>query len=174
MNTSSWLLAVVGIASALPAFASDRFNMQNGSSAATTAETVGSGPLRHIYRVAGVRDDGQTLNQGVATTFLCTNRSAVAESISFRIYNYDGATVRISTYSVGPQRTFTASTHATAQFSEDALLTPGAYIDQGSAVIAATSSNLHCTALIASASSAEPIAAPLHLVRVNIQPGTVE
>lgn len=174
MKTSSWLFAVVGIASVLPAHASDRFNKQSGAPAATVSEVVGSGSLRQIYRVAGVRDDGQAQNQGVATSFHCTNWSTTPERLAFRVYNHDGSLVRVLYYTVAAQQTFTASTHATSVFSEDALLSQGIYIDQGSVAIVTTSNNLHCSAMIVSAEHADPVGVPLHLVRVNSQTGTVE
>jgi hypothetical protein len=174
MKTSSWLLAVVGVASALPAFASDRFNDKNGAPLSAESQAVGSGPLKQIYRVSGVRDDGHDLNQGVATTFLCTSWSSAPERIAFAIYNYNGALVRVATYNLGARKTFTASTHATAQFSEDALLSAGVYIDQGSAVISATSSAVSCSVTIANAENGAPVGIPLHLVRLNAQAGTVE
>jgi hypothetical protein len=174
MKTSSWLLAVVGIASALPAFASDRFNEKGGAPASAGTQLVGSGPLRPIYRVAGVRDDGLGPNQGVATSFHCTSWSATPERIAFWIYKNDGALARVETYVVAARNTFTASTHATSLFSEDALLSQGVYIDQGSAAIGATSTNVTCSVTIASAESASPVGIPLHLVRLNPHAGTVE
>jgi hypothetical protein len=67
MKARHWILAVAGIALALPAPA---------SAAQGDPEVI-------IYRFPGVMDSGGLASQGIATTFHCTNFSGVTENIRF-------------------------------------------------------------------------------------------
>jgi hypothetical protein len=62
----------------------------------------------------------------------------------------------------------------TRLFFEDAILSPGEAIEQGSAEILATSIQVFCSAMIISAAANVPEGIELHLVRLNAIPGSQE
>jgi hypothetical protein len=69
--------------------------------------------------------------------------------------------------------TVTFSTHATLIFFEAELAT--GIVNQGVVNVEATNSAVFCTAAVIDAAGNPPVfSMPLHLVRVNPHPGTVE
>ena len=111
---------------------------------------------------------------GVATSFICTNFSGVAEN--FRIVVRDaggGVVVNRATSNIPHLVTVTWSTHDTNLLIDSNLLT-GA-VAQGTAAIAATSTSVVCTAMIIdAASSSSPQGIELHGIRLSPIPGTQE
>lgn len=171
MKLASSILALATLAMVLPAQAA---SYKEGAAPLVTAEAVNS-PLKPIYRVSGVTDDGDSPGLGLATSFHCTNFGNVAEKLRFIIREPNGdATTKTVTVDEG--RTFTASTHFTDVFFEDLVLTPGLEIRQGSAIIAATStSTIFCSAMIVEADLTNATdGVSLHMVRFNPAPNTQE
>jgi hypothetical protein len=124
--------------------------------------------------VSGLRDTGSASNVGVATSFHCTNFSAVAEKIRFVLRDFPGTVVANTNVDVPAFGTRTASTHNALVFNEDSFLSPGAFFNQGSAVIQSTSLNVHCSGMIVDAAASVPQGIALHMIRLNPAPGTQE
>ena len=129
--------------------------------------------LTTIYVGSGVYDNGAAANAGVATSFICTNASGLTASMRFLVLDTPGSVAASNTTGMNHGETLTASTHSTFIFA-DSSLSPGILIQQGGVVIESTQSGVFCTAMILDASTATPNGIPLHLVRVNPHPGTVE
>jgi hypothetical protein len=143
-------------------------------SAILPAQGATTDPLKTIYRVPGVRDNGGGAQTGVATSFFCSNLSSVPETIRFVVRSAAGTVVGDQSFQMPSLRTVTASTHETTLFSETLVLTPGSGIIQGMAVILSTSLNVHCSAMIVDAAATVPQGIALHMVRVNPAPNTQE
>jgi hypothetical protein len=172
MKAVPWIIAVAAIASVLPAHAQDRAPFKPPPRAFGPA--VVGGAFSQIYVISGVRDNAAAINTGVATSFHCTNLSGVSESLAFVVQAFDGAVVTSTTFTVPSNHTWTASTHGTVLFNEDAFLSEGADIDQGIALIYSTTLYMFCSAMIVDASVANPVGISLHMVRVNPIAGTTE
>jgi hypothetical protein len=127
-----------------------------------------------LYRFPGVRDNGGPNFDGVATSFHCTNFSGVDETLRFVLRNKDGTVWANFAATVPHLLTYTVSTHNTGAFLEDAFLSPGVLINQGTVAIAATSTSIVCTAMIVDASAANPIGVSLRGIRFNPAPGSQE
>ena len=128
--------------------------------------------LTTIYVGSGVTDNGGGENMGIATTFICTNVSGVTTTIRFLVLSSSGASLGFSTFpSVPHGGTVTLATHATSTFNESQL--PTGPVAQGAVNIESLQSGVFCTAFIVDGADAVDMA-PLHLVRVNPHPGTVE
>src|SRR4051794_19278759 len=99
-----------------------------------------------IYRFPGLLDNGGAANVGVATVFLCTNFSGAVEKIRFVARDFDSTILANIDFTI--QHLFTAAvgTHFTVLYSENFSLNTGAVI-KGTAAIAATSTNIICTAV---------------------------
>ncbi len=170
MKLVSSVVAVAVLSAILPAQAQDR--VQKGSPPG--AEAVGD-PLRTIYRISGLRDNGGNVNTGVASSIHCTNFNSVSERVRFVIRDFNGAQLADLTFTLTSRQTFTASTHGTNVFTEDSTLgLVNEVINQGSATIQATSVHVHCSAMIVDAASASPLGIALHMVRVGPAPNTQE
>jgi hypothetical protein len=162
---NKWFAALVGLFVALPAFAQPA---GRGPSEATTD------PLKVIYRVAGVMDSGSGGNTGIATSFMCTNISPVPENVRFRVYEKSGALAGNFTATLASKETYTASTHLTILVFENHVLSAGVLINQGSAIIWATSAKVICSAMIVDAGAATPTGVALHMVRYTPIANTLE
>jgi len=125
-----------------------------------------------IYRFPGVFDTGSGVNQGVATSFHCTNFSGVNETIRFVTRSSAGSLLSNAAFTIEHLETFTASTHATHMYADDDLNT--GFVTQGTTAIAATSTNVICTAVTLDASSAVPNGFALRGIRFNPAPGSQE
>jgi len=126
-----------------------------------------------IYVGSGVTDGGNgPAPVGEATVVLCSNVSGVATSIRLLLLSITGEVVKSHTFpSVAHGATIVAATHDTNGFFETVLDT-GAIL-HGVVNVESLQSAVFCTAAIVDASAiAQGI--PLHLVRVNPHPGTVE
>jgi len=129
--------------------------------------------LTTIYVGSGVYDNGGATNAGVATSTHCSNVSGVSVDVRVLILNNAGGVAGSQTQTLAHGATGTFSTHQTGIFV-DAGLTTGT-IQQGVVNVEATNSAVFCTAAVIDAANATPIfSMPLHLVRVNPHPGTVE
>lgn len=114
-----------------------------------------------------MRDSGGAINTGTATSFHCTNFNTVSENVQIIVRNFDGAITSNNTFVVLSARTHTASTHGTVAFNEDAFLSTGTLIEQGQALIFATSQFVFCSAMIVDAAAASAVGVSLHLVRFS-------
>lgn len=161
---NKWLAALVALGVALPPLAQ---TLQPASAATTD-------PLTIIYRVAGVADDGGAGLFGYATSFMCTNVSPVPEKVRFRVLDKFGAALGVFTLTLTSNESYTASTHLSAWVFDDHLLSDGVAITQGSAIIYATSPKVICTAMIVDSAADAPVGIPLHMVRYNAIPNTLE
>ena len=133
--------------------------------------------LTTIYVGSGVRNTSDPINEGIATAFFCTNASGLTANLRFLVLNFNGnvaGSVTVSTVLHGQTRTIT--THGITFLGNDSTDTSqGTIIDQGSIIIEATESGVFCTAAVFDAEGFPPVfSTPLHLVRVNPHPGTVE
>jgi hypothetical protein len=139
----------------------------------TSSASVSFGQLRTIYIASGVRDTSEPPNIGVATSFLCTNVSGVPARVRYLVLGFSGNIVGNAQFSLTHGQTHTASTHDTVGFREDALLSPGHHIEGGVVNIESDQSGVFCSAMIVDATTTAPIGIPLHMTRVNADPGTV-
>jgi len=125
-----------------------------------------------IYRFPGVRDNGGADNTGVATTFHCTNFSGVPETIRIVVRDFDSTLKANLPFVVIHLATLTMSTHQTTFYSDGSL--SAGVVAQGTAAIAATSTNIICTAVTLDAASASPDGFALRGIRFNPVPGSQE
>jgi len=153
-----WIVAAAALAYSLPAPA--------------TAAT--SDPEVIIYRFPGVYDDGGPTNNGVATVFHCTNFSGVTENIRIVTRGFDGALKTNVAFAINHLATKTANTHIVGSYSTDHTLATGA-VSQGTVAIAATSTNIICTAMTIDAALNKPTTGvALRGIRFNPIPGSQE
>jgi hypothetical protein len=170
-SIASAIVAVGLLAAILPAQAQQQRSYPEGAAPEPTA--VGD-PLRRLYRVSGVRDNGGGPEAGQATSFHCTSASTVNETLAIRVRDFNGVIVGARTITIAPNRTRTLSTHFTRMFFEDGTVSPGEAIEQGSAEILATSIQVFCSVMIVDAAAISPQGIELHLVRFNAIPGSQE
>jgi hypothetical protein len=142
------------------------------SAVSPSASAITFPSLTTIYVGAGVRDDGDIGNEGIATAFLCSNVSGQTADVRILILGNTGALVDQATFSPAHGATITVSTHVTTSFANELSIDSGV-VAQGVVNIEATQSGVFCTAMIVDAADSGEMA-PLHLVRVNPHPGTVE
>jgi hypothetical protein len=155
MKTKIACLALLtGLTAALPVWAEDR--------AARTPEmeiqAVGTYPI--VYNVTGLRDDGGAGNAGIATTFHCTNPSPFLANVQIVIYNFDGTLKVNRAFQVDTRHTYTASTHSTVLYDEDAILNSGV-LNQGYGQIRSDNANLLCAGEVVDASPNKKLAVTL-------------
>jgi hypothetical protein len=169
MKLARWIIAAAAIASILPANAQERAT-RGVLFPPTTSPTD---PILLIYRASGVRDDGSGPSAGVATVFLCTNLSSANELLTVLVRNFDGTLLASSTVGIGSAQTYTMSTHGIVAFFSDQNLATG-LVDQGYVAIGSTTTEMTCSVLIVDAANSKPAGLPLHMVRYNPSPGTME
>jgi hypothetical protein len=136
------------------------------------ADAATTDPIKVIYRVSGVRDSGDAMNVGRATSFNCSNFSGVSERVVIQVRNPGGQLLATKSYTVPANGTVTASTHLTDLFGDDSLNTFG--VSQGLAVIYSTTTVMICNAMIVDAGSASVLAVTLPMVRFNSWAGSQE
>jgi hypothetical protein len=161
MKTIHSMIAALGLAFVLPG----------------AAEAASSDPEVIIYRFPGVRDDGGSANVGVATLFHCTNFSGTGESIRFATRQSDGTLVTNVLAGLPHLSSITISTHSTLAYQNRADLLTGALgqgVGQGTTAIAATSTNIICTAMTIGAANPKPDGVALRGIRLNLAPGSQE
>jgi hypothetical protein len=139
---------------------------------AQPASAITFSKLTTIYVGAGVRDNAGAADMGLATLFICSNVSGVTTSIRFVVLDSVGTLVASSTFSAAHGETITAATHLTAAFFESNLST--GFVGQGVINIESLQSGVFCTAAVIDADSAPEFSVPLHMVRINPHPGSVE
>jgi hypothetical protein len=131
--------------------------------------------LTTIYVGSGVYDNGGVANAGEATSIHCSNVSGVAVQVRVLVLGNTGSVEGSLTVNVGHGASATISTHATAIFAEGLNLLDTGSVSQGVVNVEATNSAVFCTADRVDAENVKPAyMSPLHLVRVNPHPGTVE
>ena len=147
------------------------FAISSGSASAVTFPS-----LTTIYIGSGVRNTVDIVDAGIATSFHCTNASGLTADFRFLVLNSNGSVAgAIVVADVQHGRTRSVSTHGTVVFGGESATSAGTLIDQGSIIIESTQSAVFCTAAIVDAGTLIPaFTMPLHLVRVNAHPGTVE
>jgi len=154
MKAIHWIIAAAALAYVHP------------TQAATTDPEV------IIYRFPGVRDDGGTDDVGVATVFHCTNFSGATETIRLVTRNFDATFRGNNARTINHLETFSTGTHFVAAYNSATLMTGP--INQGTTAIAATSTNLICTAMTIDAANLKPDGVALHGIRFNPVPGSQE
>ena len=128
-----------------------------------------------IYVGSGVYDSGGGVNRGIATSIHCSNVSGVPVDVRVLILDSDGAVEGSQTRTLAHGATVTFSTHQTNIFLEIGPDLVPFYVAQGVVNVEATNSAVFCTAAVIDAENYPPVfSMPLHLVRVNPHPGTVE
>jgi hypothetical protein len=161
MKIARWIIAVAALAFMFPTLT------QEAPAAATDQIFI-------IYRASGVKDNSGAPNGGVATSVHCTNTSAVSERLNIVVRDSVGNIRATATFTLDSFHTFTASTHETVLFSDAAGALNTGNISQGFFSIGSTTTNMFCSAMIMDAASAGAVGIPLHLVRYNSAPGTIE
>ena len=131
--------------------------------------------LTTIYVGSGVFDTGTAANIGMATSIHCSNVSGQSVQVRVLILGDNGSVVDSLTLTLVHGATTTFSTHQTSIFNDTVGdLSTGA-VNQGVVNVEATNSAVFCTAAVIDAEGFPPVfSMPLHLVRVNPHPGTVE
>ena len=125
-----------------------------------------------IYRFPGVFDDGSTTQVGTATAFHCTNFSGVLENVRIVTRGSGGGLLKNFLFGLDHLSTQGASTHSV--FSYVSLNMGTGFITDGTAAIAATSTNIICTAMVLDAANAKPAGLALRGIRFNPVPGSQE
>ena len=141
-----------------------------------TASATTFPALTNIYFGSGVTDSGEGISVGVATMVSCTNISGNNATIRFLVWNANGARVNAGgSLGIPHGVTRTVATHDAEVTVEHLVLASGTVIKHGSILVQATESAIFCTAAIIDAAGSTPaFALPLHLVRLNAHPETVE
>jgi len=138
------------------------------------ASAITFSSLTTIYVATGVYDSGTEAGTGVATAIQCTNVSGVTVQVRVLVLSHTGSVAGSLTLTISHGRTLRTATHNTAIYSQDVALLTGA-VNQGGLSIEATNSAVFCNAVVIDAANFPPeFSQPLHLVRVNPHPGTVE
>ena len=153
-------------------FASATLALALPSEAASPTPSVAFPSLTTIYVASGVFDDGSLAGLGSATAIHCSNVSGVGSTLRVLVLDSTSAVAGSDTSNLPHGATVTFSTHLTSAFN-DASLDTGA-VTQGILNVEATNSGVFCTAMIVNASLNTVEGVPLHLIRVNAHPGTVE
>lgn len=127
--------------------------------------------LTTIYVGSGVVDG---IGANVATIFSCSNVSGITATLRVQVLFGGGSVAGAASGPVTHGSTLLVSTRLTAAFIDN-LLISGAEGVQGVVNIESTQSAVFCTAAVVDSANAVPIfSMPLHLVRINPHPGTVE
>jgi len=124
-------------------------------------------PLRVIYKVSGVLDSGAGPNMGYATVFFCTNFSSVEERVRISLRPKNAGAPINNTFNFDPGETQTFATHQALAYNEDNTLAAGIIFRQGSAIISATTVNVHCSTAQVNATATVPVSIALHMVRIR-------
>jgi hypothetical protein len=154
MKTIHSMIAALGLALVLPAAA---------DAATTDPEVI-------IYRFPGVADD---VAAGFSTVFYCTNFSGATESIRFATRQSNGALLTNFFAFVNHLESLTAATHFTGTLGSQFNLGTGA-VRGGTTAIAATSTNIVCTAMTIDAANPKPDGIALRGIRFSPVPGSQE
>jgi len=129
--------------------------------------------LTTIYVASGVYDlkDFPTVDDDTATSVHCSNVSGQNAQIRVLFLDAFGAVAGQTTENFSHGATITVSTNDVVAYFDISLNVAGL---RGVANVEATQSAVFCTASVVDRAAAPSTANPLHLVRVNPHPGTVE
>jgi len=138
---------------------------------AQPASAITFSKLTTIYIGAGAIDNGGASFQGTATVIICSNVSGVSANVRAVALNHLGA--------VKGQFTTQVQHGATAAFLTHTVNAVGGYNLQtgvfvGVVNVESTQSGVFCNGSLMNGADGAESSAPLHLVRVNPHPGTVE
>jgi hypothetical protein len=140
----------------------------------TTPASAGiNDPEIIIYRFPGVRYDGGADQVGVATVFHCTNFSGATERIRFVSREVDGTLVTNATFNINHLATLGVGTNFVKAYPLAFSLVKH-LINEGTMAIAATSTNVICTAMTIDASTVAPVGVALRGIRFSPVPGSQE
>ena len=140
---------------------------------ATPAMAAQSDPEVIIYRFPGVRDDGGGNGVGFATAFYCTSFSGDSNLIRFVTRRSDGSLASNVPFTIQHLETVTALTHFGGGQIGSTLAT-GLVNGGGTTAIAATSTNIICTAMSFDAAIGKPDGVALRGIRFSPVPGSQE
>jgi hypothetical protein len=140
---------------------------------AAPAQAATTDPEVIIYRFPGVHDDGGASFVGVATVFHCTNFSGVLENLRFVTRGSDTTLKTNGVVGIPHLATKTVVTHSVTAYAIDGNLTTG-LVAQGTTAIAATSTNIICTAMTIDAAASKPTGLALRGIRFSPVPGSQE
>jgi hypothetical protein len=129
--------------------------------------------LTTIYVASGVLNEGGGDFVGKATSIHCSNVSGVSVQVRALVLHSNGSVAGSLTASLPHGTTTTFSTKETFLFIDTDTNMQLTLVAQGVLNVEATNSAVFCTALVIDADTADTMS-PLHLVRVNPHPGTVE
>jgi len=150
------IIAALGVAFVLPAPA---------NAAQTDPEVI-------LYRFPWVRDNGGNA-EGIATVFSCTNFSGATETIRFVTRRFDTTLVGNTTVTIMHLGTIAVVTHPPLAIGFNASLNTGV-VDPATTAIAATSTNIICTATVVDAANGAANGVALRGVRFSPVPGSQE
>jgi len=143
-----------------------------GLSAAAPVSATTFPTLTTIYVASGVIDSGST--NGRTTAVMCTNVSGNAATLRVLVLSPDGAPNSVQ-LSIPHAATRTVATQDIPILAESAYVAPTGTFLQGGLLVEATESGIFCTAAVIDASQVPPLfTLPLHMVRINPHPGSVE
>jgi hypothetical protein len=138
------------------------------------AQAATSDPEVIIYRFPGFRGSG-VLGGSDATLFHCTNFSGMPENIRFVTRERNATLVSNVVVTIAHLETKTVGTKFALSYSVDVFLPLASIGDnQGSTAIAATSTNIGCTAMAMDANVPAPNGVSLRGIRFNPVPGSQE
>src|SRR4051812_22124955 len=157
MKANHSMIAALGLA----------FGLSASANAATTDPEV------IIYRFPGVFDDGGAFGVGTATAFHCTNFSGATEILRFVTRNFDTTLKTNVTTVLAHLETRTMFTRGVPSYTNGGSLATG-NVGQGTTAIAATSTNIICTAMTIDAAATKPLGVALRGIRFNPIPGSQE
>jgi len=159
MKTIHSMIAAIGLAFVLP----------------TAADAGVNDPEVIVYRFPGVLN-GTEKDAPVpaATVFHCTNFSGVPETLRFVMRTNSGALATNVTASIDHLATITVATKATAAYRLDLDMGMANPITQGTMAIAATSTNIICTAMTILTTVLVPDGVALRGIRFSPIPGSQE
>ena len=134
-------------------------------------------PESIIYRFPGVLDNAAVLGGGspvtiVATVFHCTNFSGVTETLRFVTRRNDTTLTSNRTVNIAHLATVTVGTSPNDAYTLQLDLLTGHL--QGTTAIAATSTNIICTAEKIDVANSRPVGISLRGIRFSPVPGSQE
>src|SRR5262245_20086406 len=124
-----------------------------------------------IYRFPGVTNSDPS---GRATVFDCTNFSGVPEKVRFVTRTNGGDLLGNNVGTVNHLGTLTAATRTTNSYVSLLNILPFQATFQGTTAIAATSTNVICTAMVIDVSTVAPVGVALRDIRFSPVPGSEE
>jgi hypothetical protein len=127
-----------------------------------------------IYRFPGVRDNAAADKTGVATVFSCANFSGEQPQLRFVPRSEAGTLILNFTYTINHLQTRIISTRQTNAYPQGSFWGTGSEVFGGTTAIAATSTNIICTAMAIDAGTVAPVGVALRGIRFNPIPGSQE